>query len=61
MYVLLLQVILGMNSNTESGIRRGQYKADVKTPNILDQDFRGFWIRYEKGHISVGREDEVCN
>lgn len=32
----------------------------VQTPDIVSGDeFRGFWMRWDGGVISVGREDEV--
>lgn len=35
--------------------------AEVPTPGILtDQDFRGFWVRWENGTISAGNEGEAA-
>lgn len=43
-------------------IRKNRTKPDVAeapTPNILsDGEFRGFWIRWDNGTITVGREGE---
>lgn len=43
-------------------IRKNRTKPDVAeapTPNILsDGEFRGFWIRWNNGTITVGREGE---
>lgn len=58
----MYEVFLGGWGNSKSCIRKNRTKPDVAeapTPGILNGDeFRGFWIRWENGNISVGREGE---
>lgn len=57
------QVFIGGWGNTKSVIRRNQTKPDmveVDTPQILNGgEFRGFWVRWDGGVVSAGREGEV--
>ncbi|CAD7078763.1 unnamed protein product [Hermetia illucens] len=60
----MLEVFLGGWGNTKSVIRRNRTKPDVvevETPNILNAgEFRGFWVRWFNGIITVGREGEAA-
>ncbi|XP_050295291.1 uncharacterized protein LOC126735359 isoform X2 [Anthonomus grandis grandis] len=59
----MYEIFLGGWGNTKSIIRKNRTKPDVAeipTPNILsDGEFRGFWIRWENGVITVGRENDA--
>ncbi|XP_076284163.1 uncharacterized protein LOC143210832 isoform X1 [Lasioglossum baleicum] len=58
----MYEVFIGGWSNAKSVIRKNKTKpeaAEVETPGILSPDeFRGFWIRWGDGAISVGKEGE---
>ncbi|XP_076164565.1 uncharacterized protein LOC143145254 isoform X2 [Ptiloglossa arizonensis] len=58
----MYEVFIGGWSNSKSVIRKNRSKPDVAeadTPGILSgDDFRGFWIRWGDGAISVGKEGE---
>ena len=58
----MYEVFIGGWGNTKSVIRKNRTKPDVAeahTPNILnDGEFRGFWIRWQDGTISVGKEHD---
>lgn len=58
----MYEVFIGGWSNAKSVIRKNKTKpeaAEVETPGILSADeFRGFWIRWGDGAISVGKEGE---
>ncbi|XP_060519826.1 uncharacterized protein LOC132698015 [Cylas formicarius] len=60
----MYEIFIGGWGNTKSIIRKNRTKPDVAeapTPNILNEsEFRGFWIRWENGTISVGRENEAA-
>jgi len=57
------QIIIGGSENTKSVIRRNDVKPDkaaVYTPYILsNEEYRGFWIRYKRGLVEVGKEMEA--
>ncbi|XP_023026511.2 uncharacterized protein [Leptinotarsa decemlineata] len=59
----MYEIFIGGWGNSKSIIRKNRTKpevAEVPTPGILNpNEFRGFWIRWENGNISVGRENEV--
>lgn len=61
-FYLHSQVFIGGWSNTKSVIRKNRTKPDVaetETPDILSAgEFRGFWIKWEDGTISAGKEGE---
>ncbi|CAL7949665.1 unnamed protein product [Xylocopa violacea] len=58
----MYEIFIGGWSNSKSVIRKNRTKPDVaeaETPGILSGDeFRGFWIRWGDGAISVGKEGE---
>ncbi|XP_017790686.1 PREDICTED: uncharacterized protein LOC108572874 isoform X2 [Habropoda laboriosa] len=58
----MYEVFIGGWNNSKSVIRKNRAKpdvAEVETPDILNGDeFRGFWIRWDDGAISVGKEGE---
>lgn len=58
----MYEVFIGGWSNSKSVIRKNRTKpdvAEVDTPGILSADeFRGFWIRWNDGAISVGKEGD---
>ncbi|XP_054011254.1 uncharacterized protein LOC128893949 isoform X1 [Hylaeus anthracinus] len=58
----MYEVFIGGWSNSKSVIRKNRAKpeaAETETPGILSGDeFRGFWIRWGDGAISVGKEGE---
>jgi len=60
----IIEVFIGGWANTKSVIRKNRTKPDkseTPTPNILSAgEFRGFWIRWNDGIITVGREGEVA-
>lgn len=59
----MYEVMIGGWGNTKSVIRKNRTKPDkveVETPDILNAgEFRGFWIRWDSGSISAGREGEA--
>ncbi|CAH1161215.1 unnamed protein product [Phyllotreta striolata] len=59
----MYEIFIGGWGNSKSIIRKNRTKpdvAEVPTPGILNpNEFRGFWIRWQNGTISVGRENEV--
>lgn len=60
----IVEVFIGGWGNTKSVIRRNRTKPDrveVPTPGILDAgEFRGFWVRWYNGTITVGREGDAA-
>lgn len=62
-YFAYFQIFIGGWGNTKSVIRRNRTKPDkveIETPNILHGgEFRGFWIRWDNGVVSAGREGEA--
>lgn len=58
----MYEIFIGGWGNTKSVIRKNRTKpdvAEVPTPNILNAgEFRGFWVKWNNGTISVGREGE---
>lgn len=58
----MYEVFIGGWSNSKSVIRKNRTKpdvAEVETPDILSGDeFRGFWIRWNDGTLTVGKEGE---
>ncbi|XP_066587914.1 uncharacterized protein [Prorops nasuta] len=58
----IYEVFIGGWGNSKSVIRKNKTKpevAEVDTPGILSGDeFRGFWIRWSDGAITVGKEGE---
>ncbi|XP_046836951.1 uncharacterized protein LOC124432248 isoform X1 [Vespa crabro] len=58
----MYEVIIGGWANSKSVIRKNRTKPEVaekETPGILTADnFRGFWIRWRDGEITVGKEGE---
>lgn len=59
----MYEIFIGGWGNTKSIIRKNRSKPDVAetpTPGILNEhEFRGFWVRWQNGTISIGRENEV--
>lgn len=59
----IFQIFIGGWGNTKSVIRRNRTtpdKVESQTPGILNAgEFRGFWIRWDNGIISAGREGEA--
>jgi len=59
----MIEIFLGGWGNTKSVIRKNRTKPDkveIETPNILNGgEFRGFWVRWDSGIISAGREGEA--
>ncbi|XP_018573689.1 uncharacterized protein LOC108912786 [Anoplophora glabripennis] len=59
----MYEIFIGGWGNSKSIIRKNRSKpdvAEVPTPGILNEnEFRGFWVRWQNGTISVGRENEV--
>ncbi|EFA00610.1 uncharacterized protein LOC663246 [Tribolium castaneum] len=60
----MYEVFIGGWGNSKSVIRKNRTKPDVaeaSTPGFLNPDeFRGFWIRWESGLISVGHEGNAA-
>ncbi|XP_026474975.1 uncharacterized protein LOC113378634 isoform X1 [Ctenocephalides felis] len=60
----MYEVFIGGWGNTKSVIRRNRTKpevAETDTPDILNAgEFRGFWIRWQSGVVTVGREGEAA-
>ncbi|XP_044268897.1 uncharacterized protein LOC123014086 [Tribolium madens] len=60
----MYEVFIGGWGNSKSIIRKNRSKPDVaeaSTPGFLNPDeFRGFWIRWDNGHISVGHEGNAA-
>ncbi|XP_046959401.1 uncharacterized protein LOC124529628 isoform X1 [Vanessa cardui] len=58
----MYEVFIGGWGNTKSVIRRNRTKPDkveIETPGILNAgEFRGFWVRWDSGIVSAGREGE---
>ncbi|XP_020287829.1 uncharacterized protein LOC109856586 isoform X3 [Pseudomyrmex gracilis] len=58
----MYEVFIGGWSNSKSVLRKNRTKpdvAEVETPGILSGDeYRGFWIRWDNGVLSVGKENE---
>jgi len=58
----MYEIFIGGWGNSKSIIRKNRTKPDVaesSTPGFLNPDeFRGFWVRWENGNISAGREGE---
>ncbi|XP_049873814.1 uncharacterized protein LOC126372183 isoform X2 [Pectinophora gossypiella] len=59
----MIEVFIGGWENTKSVIRKNgekPEKAEIETPQILSSgEFRGFWVRWDSGIISAGREGEA--
>ncbi|XP_043254889.1 uncharacterized protein LOC122398776 isoform X5 [Colletes gigas] len=59
----MYEVFIGGWGNSKSVIRKNKSKPDVAeadTPGILSNDeFRGFWIRWDDDALSVGKEGEA--
>ncbi|RVE54471.1 hypothetical protein evm_000956 [Chilo suppressalis] len=59
----MYEVFIGGWGNSKSVIRRNRTKPDkveADTPGILNGgEFRGFWVRWDGGVVSAGREGEV--
>ncbi|CAK1544511.1 unnamed protein product [Leptosia nina] len=59
----MYEVFIGGWGNTKSVIRRNRTKPDkveIETPGIVNGgEFRGFWVRWDGGIISAGREGEA--
>ncbi|KAG7310972.1 hypothetical protein JYU34_003823 [Plutella xylostella] len=59
----MYEIFIGGWSNAKSVIRKNRTKPDVveiETPGILSgSEFRGFWVRWDSGIISAGREGEA--
>nr|ABF72903.1 farnesoic acid O-methyltransferase-like protein-like [Belgica antarctica] len=61
----MLEIFIGGWGNKKSVIRRNRSKPDVvevETPNILSAgEFKGFWVRWDNGNITVGHEGEAAS
>jgi len=60
----MYEIFIGGWGCSKSIIRKNRTKpdvAEVPTPNILSEsEFRGFWVRWHDGTITVGREGEAA-
>jgi len=60
----ITEIFLGGWGNTKSVIRKNRQKPDVvevDTPGILNAgEYRGFWIRWYQGVVTVGHEGDVA-
>ncbi|XP_070520354.1 uncharacterized protein [Cardiocondyla obscurior] len=58
----MYEVFIGGWSNKKSVVRKNRTRPDVaetETPDILSADeYRGFWIRWDNGILTVGKEGE---
>jgi len=58
----MYEIFIGGWNNSKSIIRKNRTKpdvAEVETPGILsDGEFRGFWVRWDNGFISAGKEGD---
>ena len=58
----MYEIFIGGWGNTKSVIRKNRTKPDVaeaNTPGFLhDGEFRGFWVRWQDGTVTVGREGD---
>ncbi|KMQ95579.1 c3 and pzp-like alpha-2-macroglobulin domain-containing protein 8 protein [Lasius niger] len=58
----MYEVFIGGWSNSKSVVRKNRTKPEVlevETPDILSADeFRGFWIRWNDGTLTVGKEGD---
>ncbi|XP_063533409.1 uncharacterized protein LOC134743727 isoform X1 [Cydia strobilella] len=58
----MYEIVIGGWGNTKSAIRKKYChqkvdKVEVSTPNYLNENqYRGFWVRWKNGKISVGQE-----
>ncbi|CAH1961261.1 unnamed protein product [Acanthoscelides obtectus] len=59
----MYEIFIGGWGNSRSVIRKNRTKPDVAetpTPGILNEnEFRGFWVRWQGPTITVGREGEI--
>nr|BAM18146.1 similar to CG10527 [Papilio xuthus] len=58
----IYEIMIGGWGNTKSVIRKNKAKPDkveIETPGIVNGgEFRGFWVRWDGGVVSAGREGE---
>ncbi|XP_018313269.1 uncharacterized protein [Mycetomoellerius zeteki] len=58
----MYEVFIGGWNNSKSVVRKNRAKpevAETETPDILNGDeYRGFWIRWDNGVLTVGKEGE---
>lgn len=58
----MYEIMIGGWGNSKSVIRRNKTKpekVETETPSILNAgEFRGFWVRWDSGIISAGRDGE---
>ncbi|XP_045528031.1 uncharacterized protein LOC123716365 isoform X2 [Pieris brassicae] len=59
----MYEIFIGGWGNAKSVIRRNRTKPDkveIETPGIVNGgEFRGFWVRWDGGIVSAGREGEA--